>query len=382
MRVIRSPYRRVWMIGRTLSTGTPGDLRRAHRKQLQYRLSPSPRLSSHRPGKPTQGAAADRRPGPAATSSDRALAQNPPPKRDRPLLRRLRAIGVGPGLRPVEGGPVRRRAERAQGGRRGRGRDAAGALAHAGRRERRSPTAAGSRSTPPSALWDRLRAARARRDPRAGGQHPGGGDLPDRARGLGGQAAGRRQQLPARLRQAAPGARVLVADALRRGRFLVPNAANRYALGNFHPPLRAAQRRVDRRGGLSTTSPTEQGVNWLPAPAGSSGSTCASTGPRRSTGPGSRRRGAAAVKPLFLRDPTSRGRGSGAPWRGRELLAAYGSQRRPSTLGESVEQALRFGWIDGSSQPRHEATRTVHAAQAAQHRSASTVKVEQLSQRA
>ena len=46
----------------------------------------------------------------------------------------------------------------------------------------------------------------------------------------------------------------------------MPNSANRYALGNFHPPL---LRRSD--GSIVVVvqhdKPTDRGVNWLPAPA-------------------------------------------------------------------------------------------------------------------
>ena len=104
MRVIRSPYRRVWVIGRTLSTGTPGDLRRAHRKQLRYTLSPSPRLSSHRPGKPkkaplpTDGLALAAEAGPRArpepAAQARPAAADAPARdrrRPRPRTRRRRA---------------------------------------------------------------------------------------------------------------------------------------------------------------------------------------------------------------------------------------------------------------------------------------------------
>jgi hypothetical protein len=94
MRAIESPYRRVWMIGRTLAQEAPADLRRAHAKMRQYRLSPAPALRSRRPGKPrkyplpTDGAAWLR-------ALNRALAENPPPARDKPLLTRLRAAEAG-----------------------------------------------------------------------------------------------------------------------------------------------------------------------------------------------------------------------------------------------------------------------------------------------
>lgn len=102
-RLIRSPYRRVWVIGRTLATDTRADQRRARAKMLRYRLTPAPRLRSRRPGRPQKG------PLPSdglelLDSLGRALAQNPPPGRDRPLLDRLAQVGVGAGLRPSEAG--------------------------------------------------------------------------------------------------------------------------------------------------------------------------------------------------------------------------------------------------------------------------------------
>ena len=101
--VIRSKYRRVWMIGRTLATDAPADQRRAHAKMGRYRLSPAPPPGSRRPGKPrkyplpTDGLA-------FMDALGSALAENPPPPRDRPLLRRLKEVGVGPGLSPADQG--------------------------------------------------------------------------------------------------------------------------------------------------------------------------------------------------------------------------------------------------------------------------------------
>jgi hypothetical protein len=100
-RVIGSGYRRVWVIGRTLAAG-PADQRRAQMLMARYAL--------RTPG--SHGATRRCRPGPvrhaAATTAagflaalDRGLTANPPPARDRPLLHRLAAIGVGPGLTPA-----------------------------------------------------------------------------------------------------------------------------------------------------------------------------------------------------------------------------------------------------------------------------------------
>ena len=102
-RVIRTRYRRVWVIGRTLVYGGAHDRRHAVALMRRYRLSP--------PGGPlhfTRGC----RPGRATAATtptglafleelDRALSANPPPARDRPLLKRLARVGVGPGLNPL-----------------------------------------------------------------------------------------------------------------------------------------------------------------------------------------------------------------------------------------------------------------------------------------
>jgi hypothetical protein len=106
-RVIDSKYRRVWVIGRTLATDA-ADQRKAKRLMAKYSLS---RVSGEEksfpegcePGEPadlttpTDGAA-------FIAALNRGLAANPPPRRDRPLLRQLRPLGIGPGLSPEKAG--------------------------------------------------------------------------------------------------------------------------------------------------------------------------------------------------------------------------------------------------------------------------------------
>ena len=105
---IRSGYRRVWLVGRTLVRGA-ADLPAVHRIQDGYRLIPlaafrrqglgwrPPRpahvITQHRVANEPRGIAFFDRLG-------TALAENPPPARDAPILRALRRIGVGPGLHP------------------------------------------------------------------------------------------------------------------------------------------------------------------------------------------------------------------------------------------------------------------------------------------
>ena len=105
-RAILSPTRRVWVVGRTLA-GSRADQRRALRLMHRYALQP-PGERPHRavpcahPGRPRE----------ATTPTGlrfldklgRALRDNPPPKRDIPLLRQLATVGVGAGLHPARAG--------------------------------------------------------------------------------------------------------------------------------------------------------------------------------------------------------------------------------------------------------------------------------------
>jgi hypothetical protein len=107
MPVIKSRYRRVWVIGRTLATDR-ADQRRAYKKMKRYGLA---RL--HRDPKRFPKDCDPGEPGTYPTPADgkafiarlnRRLAANPPPKRDGPLLGELAPLGVGPGLRPEDAG--------------------------------------------------------------------------------------------------------------------------------------------------------------------------------------------------------------------------------------------------------------------------------------
>jgi hypothetical protein len=268
VRVIRSKYRRVWMIGRTLATDSAADQRRAHAKMRQYRLSPTPRLGSRRPGKPrkyplpTDGLAWLR-------ALDRALAQNPPPARDKPLLKRLRAVGVGPGLDPSDAG-LPADVLRALG---------SGVEAEAADLPNSSRIAVLSRALAHGG-WLTL-------DPDVGRY---GTDYLLRAQlailGIGANTP-EEAVYPTAL---ADSTGTLLTGAnryrivFRRGHlppargfwsitmydfdgFLVPNSAHRYSLGPTHPPL---VRRADGSVVIAVqrTRPAEKDVNWLPAPAG------------------------------------------------------------------------------------------------------------------
>lgn len=105
VRRIRSPHRQAWVGGRTLLLG-PGDLAAARRVQRGYRLVPLSRYgTAWRPERPTRVVRTPR----VATTPEglaffdalgRALKDSPPPARDAPLLRRLAAVGIGPGREP------------------------------------------------------------------------------------------------------------------------------------------------------------------------------------------------------------------------------------------------------------------------------------------
>ncbi len=107
-RVIRSKYRRVWVIGRTLATDE-ADQRRAHRKMRRYSLE----TLNGEPARTFPKGCEPGEPKDSSTPTDgarfvgalnRALAKNPPPRRDGPLLRELATVGIGPGLSPEEAG--------------------------------------------------------------------------------------------------------------------------------------------------------------------------------------------------------------------------------------------------------------------------------------
>jgi hypothetical protein len=105
---IRSAYERVWLAGRTELYG-PRDLAAVHRIQDGYRLIPLGDYLAHglgwRPPRPqrtvTKHTTFTVSTGIAFFDQlGTALAKNPPPARDKPILRELRTVGIGPGLHP------------------------------------------------------------------------------------------------------------------------------------------------------------------------------------------------------------------------------------------------------------------------------------------
>ncbi len=107
--VIKSKYRRVWVIGRTLA-GDEADQAKAYDLMKRYRLT---KLNGARFKLPADCYRGKGEPSkfPVPTSGpefisqlNEALVTNPPPKRDQPLLEQLQPLGVGPGLSPEDMG--------------------------------------------------------------------------------------------------------------------------------------------------------------------------------------------------------------------------------------------------------------------------------------
>ena len=110
VRRIRSAYQHVWLVGRTL-VGGPADLPAVHRVQDGYRLIPlrafRKRGLAYAPPRPKQiittHTKAVEPTGLAFLDAlGDALAQNPPPARDAPILAELATAGIGPGLHPSQ----------------------------------------------------------------------------------------------------------------------------------------------------------------------------------------------------------------------------------------------------------------------------------------
>jgi len=107
--VVKSKYRRVWLIGRTLA-GDEADRATAYELMKRYRLT---RLSGKRfqlppdchrgKGEPAKHPVPTDGPG-FIDALNEQMAKNPPPKRDEPLLDRLAPLGIGAGLDPGDAG--------------------------------------------------------------------------------------------------------------------------------------------------------------------------------------------------------------------------------------------------------------------------------------
>ena len=272
VRTIRSRYRRLWIIGRTLATDTRADIRRARRLQRRYSLTPlsrlgnPPRPPSGRPGEPVDV----KNPTGLAffNALGVALKQNPPPARDRSLLDRLRRFGIGPGLRPDRAGLSQDVLDGLKAGYEAQFSELAGTTRL---QILQQALAAGGWYTPPATIGDfgtdyLLRAQVALVG--IGANTPEEATYPialgDRDGNL--LDATRRYRLTFRRGEAPPANAFWSLTMYDLDGFLVPNPAERYAVGPFQPPL------VTRDDGsvviaLQRDRPAEDDVNWLPTPA-------------------------------------------------------------------------------------------------------------------
>jgi len=274
VRTIRSDYRRVWVIGRTVAQDRPADLRVANALQRRYRLVPLARLQ-HPPAPPRVRGDVTPRTAPAPTglawfdALGDALAANPPPACDAPLLARLATVGIGPGRHPSTAG-----------------------LSDAVLQGLRDGWAQAARALPADARAGVLRESLAHDGwaPTPADIGDYGTDYDTRARiavvGLGANTnveatyptaladgggalldGARRYQLVFPRGQTPPNAAFWSLTMYTLDGFLVPNAARRYAVGDTHPPL---VRRADGSVviAIQRDRPAARDVNWLPAPDG------------------------------------------------------------------------------------------------------------------
>jgi hypothetical protein len=268
--VIRSPTRRVWVVGRTLAGGR-ADQRRALRLMRRFELAPpgGPRhfAAGCRPGRPVQATTPN---GLAFLDAlGTAMKRNPPPARDQPLLRRLAQVGVGPGLRPERAGlpPATLAALTA-------GVTATAAILPTQARALVLDTARDNHGwaipRPETGVYGTDYTYR------AGVAFLGlGANTPEEAMyptaltdANGALLDGaQRYRMVIPKGQEPPGRGFWSLTIYDAAGFLVANPEHRYAIGDSHPGL------VRRPDGsivvvLQRTRPTEAGVNWLPTPPG------------------------------------------------------------------------------------------------------------------
>lgn len=271
-RVVTSPHRRVWVIGRTLATDR-ADQRRAFALMRRYRIR---HLGGYErrfpkgctPGEitaaptPTDGAS-------FIAALNAALAENPPPARDAPLLRRLAAYGIGPGLPPGAAGvdPVSRAALLTG--------VAAAARTLPSTAKLAALTAAqadGGWYTPPANTGTYGTDYRARASIATLGL---GANTPEEATypagvtdGTGVPFVGTNRYRLTFTREGLPPARYFWSLTMYDADgYLVDNPENRYAVGPSHPPL-AARADGSVVVEIARTRPASPDVTWLPPPAG------------------------------------------------------------------------------------------------------------------
>jgi hypothetical protein len=284
-KTIHSDYRRVWVIGRTLATDA-ADQRKAQKLMRRYRLLPPggrkgfpPHCQSGEPAEyptPTDG------PGFVAALNS-GLAANPPPRRDQPLLDQLAPLGVGPGL-SVEDASLPP--------------DVVAALYHGIEAEAAElPGRARAQLLTDSLAnggWLTL-------DPRVGRYKTAydlralvavvglGANTPEEAIYPTGLADSTGQLLTGAKRyrmvfpagQEPPARYFWSLTMYDLDGYLAPNPIDRYSVGPTHPPLlRSADGAIVIA--IQHDEPTEDDVNWLPAPAGSFRLNMRLYGPRNS----------------------------------------------------------------------------------------------------
>jgi hypothetical protein len=272
VKVVRSKYRRLWVIGRTLAEDR-ADQARAYRLMRRFSLTPLSRLDNpprYRrvpPGKPVeattpQGLAFLDALGPAMES-------NPPPARDKPLLDRLKRVGIGPGLKPSNAGLAP---------------DVLAALDAGARAEEtrlrtetrtellRQAQSSGGWYVPPRNIGNygtdyELRAKIAIAG--LGANTPEEAIYPTALSDSEGRLfdGSKRYEIRFAPGQAPPNKAFWSLTMYDISGYLVANPANRYAVGDSHPPL------VKRRDGsiviaIQHDRPSDPTVNWLPAPSG------------------------------------------------------------------------------------------------------------------
>jgi hypothetical protein len=272
-RVIRSKYRRVWVIGRTLATNE-ADQAKARRKMRRYSLE---KLN----GKPARKFPAGCKPGKPKDSStpsdgakfaralNRALAKNPPPRRDHAILADLARVGIGPGLSSDDAGlsPAAKAALYA-----GIGSEAATLPTTSKVKVFQQAQQTGGWFIPPADIGDYgtdydLRALIA--------IFGLGANTPEEAIYPAGITDGdgvllngaNHYRLTFPPGETPPVKYFWSLTMYDTDGYLVPNSIDRYSLGPTHPPL------VKKPDGsiviaIQRSKPTEPRVNWLPSPAG------------------------------------------------------------------------------------------------------------------
>ena len=304
MPVIQAPARRVWIIGRTLTTGGVDQLAAAG-AMGSYALTPLSQLTPRPSAAPAAGedarraaararkaaraqhAAAIRRARAAAHRRRRiakraiavptgleflnrlgqAMADNPPPARDLPIIARLARGGIGPGARPADAGLA---PDVLDGLREGVDAEASELPVRTRAEVMASALTSGGWYIPPPTLGN----YGTDYDLRARATIIGfGANTPDEAlyRTAYGDASGAALDGTHAYRivfPADPPARAFWSLTLYDiDGFLSPASRGRFAIGSAHPPL---ARRADGSVVVvvSASQPTEPDVNWLPAPAG------------------------------------------------------------------------------------------------------------------